>query len=64
MTQPRSGSDERDIEAPEDDVAEQHTEVSPDAPRDSRRPDVPLDADPADVSEQDREIGYDDEDYR
>jgi hypothetical protein len=64
MTQPGDDPDDTDIEAPEADVAEQHTEVAPDQPRDDRRPDIPLDADPADVSEQAREIGYDDEDYR
>jgi hypothetical protein len=63
MTEP-TDADDFDIEAPEDDVAEQHTEVRQDGPRDNRTPTVPLDADPADVSEQGREIGYDDEDYR
>jgi len=64
MTEPGNEPDDIDIEAPEADVAEQHTEVAPDAPRDNPQADVPLDADPADVSEQEREIGYADDDYR
>ena len=56
--------DDIDIEAPEADVAEQHTEVMPDEPQDSSTAEIPLDADPADVSEQEREVGYDDDDYR
>jgi hypothetical protein len=56
--------DDVDIEAPEADVAEQQTEVDQDAPRDNRTAETPLDADPADVSEQEREVGYSDDDYR
>jgi hypothetical protein len=63
MTTQPPDPDEVDIEAPEADVAEQHTEVDP-RPRDNPNPDIPLDANPADVSEQEREVGYDDEDYR
>ena len=53
-----------DIEAPEADVAEQHTAATRDEPRDGAPAEIPLDADPADVSEQEREVGYDDDDYR
>jgi hypothetical protein len=60
MTEPT----EVDMEAPEADAAEQRTEVSPAEPPDERQPDLPFDADPADVSEQGREVGYDDDEYR
>ena len=53
-----------DMEAPDADVAEQHTDVSPDEPPDEGEPNGPLDADPADVSEQKREVGYDEDEYR
>jgi hypothetical protein len=62
MTEPPP--DDIDIEAPEADVAEQQTEVAPDAPSDDRQPELPLDADPADVTEQRREVGYADDEYR
>jgi hypothetical protein len=64
MTQPPPDDIDIDIEAPEADVAEQHTEVAPDAPSDDREPELPLDADPADVAEQQREVGYADDEYR
>jgi hypothetical protein len=64
MTTPNGDPDDIDIEAPEADVVEQHTEVSPDEAPDNRTSERPLDADPADVSEQEREVGYDDDDYR
>jgi hypothetical protein len=55
---------ETDPEAPEADLAEQHTSVSPDDDESDELPaELPPDADPADVSEQAREVGYDD-DYR
>jgi hypothetical protein len=63
-TGPDDTDSDIDIEAPEADVAEQHTAAVPDEPRDTAPEEVPLDADPADVSEQTREVGYDDDDYR
>ena len=53
-----------DVEAPEADAAEQHTDVVPDEPKDRLPDDVPMDANPADVSEQEREVGFDEDEYR
>jgi hypothetical protein len=64
MTTSTPDEPELDLEAPEADVAEQHTEAAPDEPQDRLPTEIPLDADPADVSEQQREVGYDDDDYR
>ncbi|WP_210158891.1 hypothetical protein [Microbispora oryzae] len=51
------------IEAPEADAVEQHQQVE--VPEDNHWPEhVPLEADPADVAEQERTVGGDDEDYR
>ncbi|MEV7808244.1 hypothetical protein AB0O28_35380 [Microbispora sp. NPDC088329] len=51
------------IEAPEADAVEQHQLVN--VPDDRRWPEhVPFDADPADVTEQERTVDLDDEDYR
>jgi hypothetical protein len=70
MHQPESPADpldDRDPEAPEADFAEQHSAVlAEDEENDSEEVPVelPLDADPADVSEQARSVEYDDDDYR
>ncbi len=55
---------ELDIETPEDDASEQHQEVIPDETVVSVRREVPFDVNEADVAEQDRAVGYDDDDYR
>jgi hypothetical protein len=55
---------ELDIETPEDDAIEQHQEVVPDEAVVSVRREVPFDVNEADVAEQDRAVGYDDDDYR
>jgi hypothetical protein len=57
---------EESLEAPEADAVEQETDAlrTPDDSADALE-DVPLEADPADVMEQTREMGPDDtEDYR
>jgi hypothetical protein len=55
-----------DMETPEDDAIEQHQEVIDDedssAIRRSRS--VPFDVNEADAAEQDRSVGFDDDDYR
>ena len=61
MTEPTPTEDD---EAPEADAAEQHTSVLPDEPRDKLPEELPPDADPADVSEQQREVGFDEDEYR
>ena len=43
------------------DVAEQRAELDDDAPDGNDRDDLPLEADPADVAEQERAVPYDDE---
>ena len=43
------------------DVAEQRAELDDDALDDDERDDLPLEADPADVAEQERAVPYDDE---
>jgi hypothetical protein len=62
MTEPDPPTD--DIEAPVADAVEQHTDVAPDTPTDRLPTEVPLDADPADVSEQEREVGFGEDEYR
>lgn len=57
---------EMDMETPEDDAAEQHKEVVEDEESRVRtRPrDIPFDVDEADAAEQERSVGFDDDDYR
>jgi dihydrolipoamide dehydrogenase len=55
---------ELDMETPEGDAIEQHQEVIPDeAVADARR-EVPFDVNEADAAEQERVVGFDDDDYR
>ncbi|MCF6467508.1 hypothetical protein FAF44_03640 [Nonomuraea sp. MG754425] len=54
--------DERSIETPEADAAEQHREVLQTVGRVRRE--LPLDVDPADATDQDRVVDLDDDDYR
>ena len=55
---------ELDMETPEDDAIEQHQEVVEDeAPVGARR-EVPFDVNEADAAEQERAVGFDDDDYR
>lgn len=53
---------EADIEAPENDIAEQHLELL--QHRDVPITERPDDADPADVAEQRRVVELDEDDYR
>jgi hypothetical protein len=50
------------------DVVEQNQQVSTDAEEDSHEPELPdelpLEADPADLAEQAREVSLDEDDYR
>jgi dihydrolipoamide dehydrogenase len=55
---------ELDIETPEDDAIEQHQELIADEAVVSMRREVPFDVNEADAAEQDRVVGYDDDDYR
>ena len=55
---------ELDIETPEDDAIEQHQDVVPDEAMVGARREVPFDVNETDVAEQDRAVGYDDDDYR
>lgn len=55
---------EQDIETPEDDAIEQHQEVIPDETVAGVRREVPFDVNEADAAEQERAVGYDDDDYR
>ena len=55
---------ELDMETPEDDAIEQHTEVVADETGPVARHEVPFDVDEADAAEQERAVGYDDDDYR
>jgi hypothetical protein len=54
------------IETPEDDALEQHQELVEDdeATVASGRRSVPFDVNEADAAEQDRSVGFDDDDYR
>ena len=55
---------ELDMETPEDDAIEQHQELVPDETMVGVRREVPFDVNEADAAEQDRAVGYDDDDYR
>jgi dihydrolipoamide dehydrogenase len=55
---------ELDMETPEDDAIEQHQEVVPDEAVASARREVPFDVNEADAAEQERAVGFDDDDYR
>jgi pyruvate/2-oxoglutarate dehydrogenase complex dihydrolipoamide dehydrogenase (E3) component len=55
---------ELDMEIPEEDALEQHQEVSEDDTVIAARREVPFDADEADAAEQERAVGFDDDDYR
>ena len=52
------------METPEDDALEQHQELIADEAVVGARHDVPFDVNEADAAEQDRVVGYDDDDYR
>lgn len=54
-----------DIEKPADDASEQERElVETDEDGEPERPEIPLDANEADVMEQERTVSDDDDDYR
>jgi hypothetical protein len=55
---------EQDIETPEDDAIEQHQELIPDETAVGVRREVPFDVDEADAADQERAVGFDDDDYR
>jgi pyruvate/2-oxoglutarate dehydrogenase complex dihydrolipoamide dehydrogenase (E3) component len=55
---------ERDLETPEDDAIEQHTEVVAEEFASVPRRELPFDVDEADAAEQARAVGFDDDDYR
>jgi len=55
---------ELDMETPEDDAIEQHTEVVADEAVTAARRELPFDVDEADAAEQARAVGFDDDDYR
>ena len=55
---------ELDMETPEGDAIEQHQEVTEDETAAGVRREVPLDVNEADAAEQERAIGFDDDDYR
>jgi hypothetical protein len=55
---------ELDMETPEGDAYEQHQEVVPDETGTGIRREVPFDVDEADAAEQERAVGFDDDDYR
>ena len=55
---------ELDMETPEDDAIEQHQEVIADEAVASPRREVPFDVNEADAAEQERAVGFDDDDYR
>ena len=62
-----SGLSDMDMETPEDDALEQHQEVveSEDETAGTTRPrSIPFDVDEADAAEQERSVGFDDDDYR
>jgi hypothetical protein len=52
------------METPEDDAIEQHQEVVADETVPAARHEVPFDVNEADAAEQERAIGFDDDDYR
>ena len=55
---------ELDMETPEGDAIEQHQEVIADEAVASARREVPFDVNEADAAEQERAVGFDDDDYR
>jgi dihydrolipoamide dehydrogenase len=55
---------ELDMETPEGDAIEQHQEVIADEAVAGARREVPFDVNEADAAEQERAIGFDDDDYR
>jgi hypothetical protein len=55
---------ELDMETPEDDAIEQQTEVVADEAVTVARRERPFDVDEADAAEQERAVGFDDDDYR
>ncbi len=55
---------EMDIETPEDDAIEQRQELVADESTTGTRREVRFDVDEADAAEQERSIGFDDDDYR
>jgi hypothetical protein len=58
------GDDEPAIEAPEADAAEQRTEIVDREDRGDRVDELPVEADPADRSEQERVVDLGEDDYR
>jgi hypothetical protein len=55
---------ELDMETPEDDALEQHQEIIEDENATGARREVPFDVNEADAAEQERAVGFDDDDYR
>jgi len=55
---------ELDMETPEDDAIEQEQELVPEESVAGARREVPFDVNEADAAEQERAVGYDDDDYR
>jgi pyruvate/2-oxoglutarate dehydrogenase complex dihydrolipoamide dehydrogenase (E3) component len=55
---------ELDMETPEDDAIEQHQEVIADETGAGIRHEIPFDVNEADAAEQERAVGFDDDDYR
>jgi pyruvate/2-oxoglutarate dehydrogenase complex dihydrolipoamide dehydrogenase (E3) component len=55
---------ELDMEAPEGDAIEQHQEVIEEENEDETRRELPFDVNEADAAEQERDVGFDDDDYR
>ena len=55
---------ELDMETPEDDAIEQHQDVVADEAAVGARREVPFDVNEADAAEQERAVGFDDDDYR
>jgi hypothetical protein len=52
------------METPEDDALEQHQEIIEDENATGARREVPFDVNEADAAEQERAVGFDDDDYR
>ena len=55
---------ELNMETPEDDAIEQNTELVPDETVTAARREVGFEVNEADAAEQERTVGYDDDDYR
>jgi hypothetical protein len=55
---------ELDLETPEDDAIEQSQEVVADETVTRLRREIPFEVNEADAAEQERAVGYDDDDYR